>query len=149
MDRKIISMAALLMAIFIVGVAHFVFPFKAVSGDEEVRIHDFELRTVENGEALEAVIFGSGFGPDPRVSLSLDVANRKSVKGTLKTWGALQDIAITGEMAVLANGNHGVQIVDISDPGLPFILGSVEVPGRAMAVDTNGHMAYVACAKKG
>lgn len=149
MDRKIISVAALLVALFIVAMAHFVFPFKAVSGEEETRIDAFELRPVENGNAVEAVVTGSGFGSDPRISLSLDVGNQRSVTGTLKTWGALQDIALSGEIAILANGNHGVQVVDMSDPDLPFILGSVEVEGRAMSVDIRDHLAYVACAQGG
>ena len=46
--------------------------------------------------------------------------------------------------AYLADGEHGLQVVDIADPATPHVGGAVDTPGHAVNVALAGDRAYVA-----
>ncbi|MBC7259338.1 MAG: hypothetical protein H5T65_08820 [Chloroflexi bacterium] len=54
------------------------------------------------------------------------------------------DIALSGNYAYLADGHHGLRLVDISDPTHPWEVSSYDTPGYAMGVAVAGHYAYIA-----
>jgi hypothetical protein len=51
---------------------------------------------------------------------------------------------MAGDHAYVADDTHGLQVVDISDPAAPTIVGDVTTPGPAYAVTLAGGYAYVA-----
>lgn len=55
------------------------------------------------------------------------------------------DVAIEGNLAYLAAGSSGLQIVDVSDPMIPAKVGGVDITnGRAENIDVNGTYAFIA-----
>ena len=53
-------------------------------------------------------------------------------------------VVISGNHAYVADGEGGLQIIDISDSSSPFIVGSVDTPGLAWDVFIFGNYAFVA-----
>jgi len=44
----------------------------------------------------------------------------------------------------LADGSSGLQVIDVSNPSSPVLIGSVDTPGFARGVTVTGDTAYVA-----
>ena len=61
--------------------------------------------------------------------------------GSLATPGFSQGVAVTGNRA---DSNSGLQIVNVSNPNAPVIVGAVDTPGEAQDVAVAGSFAYVA-----
>ena len=56
-----------------------------------------------------------------------------------------QDVFISGNLAYIADNDSGLQIMDISEPLTPSIIGSVDVSGlSALSVQVRDNVAYVA-----
>src|SRR3989339_309469 len=53
-------------------------------------------------------------------------------------------IFVEGNLAYIANDQTGIQIIDITDPYVPFIVGFLETPGFARGILVRGGYAYVA-----
>ena len=51
---------------------------------------------------------------------------------------------MSGTLAYVADSRSGLQVIDVSNPAFPVILGSVDTPGFALAVALSGTLAYVA-----
>ena len=51
---------------------------------------------------------------------------------------------MTGSYALVADGEFGIQVVDLSTPASPVIVANVETPGTAVDVVLLGDYAYVA-----
>ena len=62
----------------------------------------------------------------------------------METPGSVMGVAIAGDYACLSDGLAGLQVVDISDPDSPIIVGSVDTPGFAINVAVDGDFAFVA-----
>jgi len=60
------------------------------------------------------------------------------------TPGYPYDIAISGTQACVADNDHGLQVIDISDPTSPTIVGNAPTPGYAYGVAVSQTHAYVA-----
>ena len=58
--------------------------------------------------------------------------------------GFANGIALGGDHAYIASGAAGLQVVDVSNPLLPRIVGSVSSPGNANDIRVVGDLAYVA-----
>lgn len=58
--------------------------------------------------------------------------------------GFANNVDVLGNFAYVAAGSAGLQVVDVSDPVNPFIVGSVATPGNANDVKVYGNYAYVA-----
>jgi hypothetical protein len=56
---------------------------------------------------------------------------------------------VTGGRAYVAAGERGLQIVDVSDPGSPVVVGGLETPGEAKDVVVSEDRAYVAVGDAG
>jgi len=77
---------------------------------------------------------------------SLDIADPAApILGfNLATLDQARDIALSGNLAVLAVGSLGLQIIDIGDPLALSARGDVDTPGYATSVDLSGNLAYLA-----
>ena len=75
--------------------------------------------------------------------------DRKEVSGsyileTFDTDGLTRKTVIVGDYAYVADGNSGLQIIDISSPESPSIIGTLDTSGSAYGITINGNYAYVA-----
>jgi hypothetical protein len=59
------------------------------------------------------------------------------------------EVAVTGEHAFVAAGEGGVWMLDVSDPGLPRVVGWRDTAGRARSIVVEGGLAYVADGQAG
>ncbi len=59
-------------------------------------------------------------------------------------WINLLDIQVVGQLAYLAHGTYGLNIVNVSNPYSPFVEGAVNTPGNATGVLVDGSIAYIA-----
>ena len=78
--------------------------------------------------------------------LVVNVSNpsSSSVVGRLAMPGMIQDIALSGQYAFVANAVAGLQVVDISNPAAPALKGFYTTTGRASGLSILGSKAYVA-----
>ncbi|MDB9541500.1 LVIVD repeat-containing protein, partial [Anabaenopsis arnoldii] len=60
------------------------------------------------------------------------------------TSGSAYDVEVVGNYAYVADGNGGLQIIDISDPANPTRTGGYNTSGLAYGVQVVGNYAYVA-----
>ena len=58
-------------------------------------------------------------------------------------------MALAGNLAFIAAANDGLQVLDVSDPGQPQHLTSLDVIGAAFGVDVVGNLAFVALGERG
>jgi hypothetical protein len=56
----------------------------------------------------------------------------------------IQDIALRDDIALVVAGNAGLWLLDVSNPGAPHVLGSLDTPGMARGVAVAGDLAYLA-----
>ncbi|MHC4212422.1 MAG: hypothetical protein ACYSWP_03510 [Planctomycetota bacterium] len=79
-----------------------------------------------------------------------DTVDYKDLRQMVLNWlveiipGEIRGIAISNQKAYIANGLEGLQIVDISNPSSPILLGSFLTDGFASAVAVSGNIALVA-----
>ncbi len=62
--------------------------------------------------------------------------------GGLSTQGDIHDIAISGSVAYLAAWSSGVQVVDLTDPQNPLVVGSVPIPDQTTSIAVSGEYAF-------
>ncbi|MBU4221209.1 MAG: PxKF domain-containing protein [Euryarchaeota archaeon] len=76
----------------------------------------------------------------------LDISNKMapSEVGRVETIGMIQDIALAGNYAYVADGINGLMIFDVSNPAAPTLKGSYNTPGNSAGVAVTGNYAYVA-----
>jgi len=95
------------------------------------------------GQEIQCTIKGSGFNQYTRVSMTLDVGNRKAMVGNIATPGDATDIIIHNNYAFVADGLNGLQVLDISNPKNPAIVGSVDTAGWASSIALIGTKIYL------
>ena len=76
----------------------------------------------------------------------MDVSDRSlpAPVGRLLLFDEVDDIALEGDIAYLANIGDGLTIVDTSNPISPTLIGGYDTPGSATGVYVDGTLAYVA-----
>ena len=83
-----------------------------------------------SGHSAQAAGTVQGFAPVP--------------VGTVALPGTAHNVDVAGDLAYVAAGAAGLQVVDISDRAAPVIVASVDTPGDARDVKVVGAVAYVA-----
>ncbi|MCJ8321328.1 MAG: Ig-like domain-containing protein [Colwellia sp.] len=69
--------------------------------------------------------------------------------GNVSIPGFANNVDVLGDLAYVAAGSSGLQIVDISDKSQPIIIGSIDTEGIAIDVKVRGTIAYVADGESG
>ena len=69
--------------------------------------------------------------------------------GSIDTPDLAADVAVSGNHTYVADYSSGLQIVDVSSPASPAIVGAVDTPGWAIGVAVSGGYAYVGDAASG
>ena len=64
--------------------------------------------------------------------------------GSYDTPGNATAVTVVGTIAYVADGQAGLQLIDVSTPGLPALLGTYNTPDQAFGVAVVGTTAYVA-----
>jgi len=64
--------------------------------------------------------------------------------GAIDTPGVAYGIALSGNTAFIADGDSGLQVIDVSNPAAPTIIGSLDTPGRAQDIALSGNTAFIA-----
>jgi hypothetical protein len=67
-----------------------------------------------------------------------------SLVGAYDTPGTAWGLAVAGDLAVVADYDQGLQLIDITDPSAPTLVGIYNTPGNALAVVVEGNLAIVA-----
>lgn len=65
------------------------------------------------------------------------------------TPGSASAVAASGTCAYVADGDSGLQVVDILDPESPRAIGSIDTPGHATALAVAGSYVYIADGQSG
>jgi len=97
----------------------------------------------ETGKSLDVTVSGFGFDGNTKVLMYPDIGNTKAIIGSVDL-GVVRNVAISGTTAYVADLHGGLQIIDVSDPAKPQIIGSVDTPGEAFDIALSGTTAYVA-----
>jgi hypothetical protein len=66
-----------------------------------------------------------------------------SLVGRCRLSGSVADVSASSGKACAANGSRGVQIIDITDPASPDIVGNYPTIGKARRVAMNGSLMFV------
>jgi hypothetical protein len=69
--------------------------------------------------------------------------------GALDTPGTAEGVAIVSGLAYVADGQAGLQVIDVSDPTAPTVVGALDTPGYAYALAVIGSHAFVADGSSG
>jgi hypothetical protein len=125
------------------------FAATASQANAELKINSVYPTLGIKGKDLPVTISGSGFDANTRVSMYLDVGNQRAIIGSIITPGFACDVKINNNIAYIADGNSGFQVIDVSKPSTPVIIGSVDTPGYARSVTVSGNYAYVADGNRG
>jgi hypothetical protein len=67
-----------------------------------------------------------------------------AVVGTATLGGEIRDLVLHGAFAYAAADAGGLEIIDLSNPGAPDLIGGVRFQDRAYGVDAAGDYVYVA-----
>jgi hypothetical protein len=70
-------------------------------------------------------------------------------KGFCETPGTANDVIIDNDFVFIADGEHGLQIVDILDINNPYIISNLDTDGTATGIFINKNYAYVADGEQG
>jgi hypothetical protein len=71
------------------------------------------------------------------------------LKGFCATPGKAGDVSISGDMAFVADGDAGLQVIDMTDKTAPMIIGSCDTPGFASGVFVSGSYVFIADGEMG
>ena len=101
------------------------------------------------GDIAYAARFSSGPDGGSPVGAGLAIIDLSDLTapvevGILETPGGVEDIAVSGNRAYLAEGAAGLQVLDITDPRDPLPVGRVSFDGLARSVSVSAGFAYVA-----
>ena len=116
-------------------------------------VSSVEILPASGEDTLRIRLEGQGFSSRTQVALTLDSANRHAIVGSLETLGipgTLEQVRVLGNRAYLANSRSGIQVVDISDPRRPKVLGVEKEAFRSpWDLKVAGDLAYVSDSRQG
>jgi hypothetical protein len=99
----------------------------------------FALRFSVSGDALD------DYGYVDDILLHSESSSQPNEVGFYNTPGQARGVAVSGSYALVADGEAGLRVIDVSSPGSPVELGHLDLDGTAEAVTTyGGNVAAVA-----
>jgi len=57
--------------------------------------------------------------------------------------GLTRDMRLAGDYLYIADGDNGLVVADVTDPGLPEVVGHLALPGHAYSIDVFGSYVYI------
>jgi len=105
--------------------------------------YGLEIETINN-ERTDYMYITKGEAGLEIVKVEVDDPKKLYYLANCDTPGSAQEVAIEGNYAYVADGESGLQIIDISDRHNPKIIGSCDTPSFAHDVAIEGNYAYVA-----
>ena len=106
-------------------------------------VNFFDLTLLANDWGATGGLLDGDIYKDNKVD-RLDVAKLAADWLSSDALDEVQGVVISGTTAYLANGRSGFQIVDLSSPTAPFLLGDYATDGPACGVAVSGSVAIVA-----
>ena len=76
--------------------------------------------------------------------INISVPSAPAEVGFLDTPGWASGVAVTGHLALVADGGSGLRVIDIAQPSAPTEVGFLDTPGWANGVAVTGDLALVA-----
>jgi hypothetical protein len=119
----------------------------------ELKLHPFKLELAGSYNPLGpcvldiAVSGDCAYVVDEDSLVVIDISNPENParNGSCYISGTPRGVVLSGDYAYVANGNEGLCVVSITDPGNPSIIENCDpLSGHAYAVDIAGDCAYVA-----
>jgi hypothetical protein len=99
---------------------------------------------VRGPNGLGVTLKGSGFDGNTRVSMAVDVGQKRAILGDVDTSDYVLDVAVVGSIAYIPDNYNGLRVIDVSDSSKPTIIGTVPTtPGSARSVAVLNKIAYV------
>lgn len=149
--RRVFLVLCILSVLAYVALVMFLLQTLVFDGEQvdSLRVDTVAVYKKTDGRGMLVEVKGAGFDENIEAYLAYDAGNQGAIVAALPTWDHLQQVAIAGDKAYLANRQRGFQVVDISDVRKPSIIGSIDTPGPASAVTVSGSYAYVAADRGG
>jgi hypothetical protein len=91
----------------------------------------------------------TGEQPSLKDQTCYDFANYLYTASLTVTPGAAGAVAVAGDLLYVADGNSGLQVIDVEDLTAPVLRGAVTTAQQALDVDVAGNAAYVAIGRAG
>ncbi len=138
--------------IFIIGKMITLIIFFVSTAYAELKIDSVYPALGELGRKLNVELKGRGYDPNTRVSMALDVGNKRSVISSALVPGYAHDVAVVDNIAYVAD--YDFQVIQISSSNSDTlnnmeIIKSLETPGYAVGLTVVNNTAYVADGKAG
>lgn len=106
------------------------------------------VSTTSIGSRLDGIAVADGLAATIKSGYELSMINISDPAGPVKlsTFSGVtaRDVALSGNYVYLAGDSAGLQILDVSNPSAPSLVGSYDTTGTARGVDIVGSYAYVA-----
>lgn len=93
---------------------------------------------------IACTMMGLALVADGNAGLQILDAYSLSYRGSLALSGYANGVSVSGNTAYVACGTSGLQIVDITSPKAPVLLGRCDTPGYSYDVSVWGNYAFVA-----
>lgn len=127
-----------------------------VTGVTSYKVYPTQLPMFyEDGSSFEGMDFEGGLLYATLHGAGLGIYQRDPVGGTLARVGGFTglqnafDVLVSGTTAYVADGQHGLAILDVTDPAAVVQLAALEVPGTGLDLALNGTTLYVAAESGG
>ncbi len=149
LNRLIILMGVTTLLLAFLG-AFLLCSSENTGNSSPLTVQDVQPRSLIAGEGQELLVSGRGFNAQTRGVLFFDTGNRRAVVGKIKSTSKVSGLASRGDLVYMASAHSGLQILDLSRPDSPRILGTEkESFEAAWDVELAGSHALVADVRKG
>jgi hypothetical protein len=149
LNRLIILTGATALLMAFVG-ALLLFGSENTVNQTPLAVKDVQPPALIAGEGGELLVSGHGFNGQTRAALFFDTGNRRAVVGKLKSISRVSGLTSRGSLVYMASAHSGLQILDLSRPESPRILGTEkESFEAAWDIALAGSHALVADVRKG
>ncbi len=121
--------------------------FESSSNRESLAVSDVQPQSLTGEDVL---ITGRGFDAHTRAALFFDTGNRRAIIGKLKSTAEISGLTSRGNLVYMASAHSGLQVLDLSRPQTPRILGTEKkIFEAAWDLELAGHHVVVSDVKKG
>ena len=139
--KKILILTSVIVVFVIVAILGLLTAYVPCLQAQEPGIDSINPDQGYNTASTDVTILGENFQPTPKVALH---GGGPWTCGSYNTPDDASDVYVAGSYAYVADGDSGLQIIDISDPANPILVGTYDTSGFADDVYVVGSHAYVA-----